>query len=121
MDGEIHAEELRSLLEEGADVEIVDIRSPAAFERGHIPGSRNVPFPQLVDRVDELDDSERVVTVCPHGKSSVQAARLIQSYEGIEDARVESLAEGLTGWEGPVETAERSAETDATADSGAPF
>ena len=105
MDGEIHVDELRSLLEADADVEIVDIRPPAAFERGHIPGSRNVPFAQLVDRVDELDDDpERIVTVCPHGKSSVQAARLIQSYEGIDDARVESLAEGLSGWEGPVET-----------------
>lgn len=109
MDGEIHVDELQSLLEDDADVEIVDIRQPAAFEQGHIPESRNIPFTQLVDRVDELeDDSERIVTVCPHGKSSVQAARLIQSYEGIEDVRVESLAEGLTGWDGPVETVEQS-------------
>jgi|AntRauTorcE11898_2_1112593.scaffolds.fasta_scaffold58171_2 rhodanese-related sulfurtransferase len=109
MDGEIHVDELQSLLAEDADVEIVDIRPPAAFEQGHIPGSRNIPYTQLVDRVDELDDDpERIVTVCPHGKSSVQAARLIQSYEGIEDARVESLAEGLNGWDEHVKTSERS-------------
>ena len=111
MDGEIHVDELQSLLEDDADVDIVDIRPPTAFEQGHIPGSRNIPFSQLVDRVDELDDeSERIVTVCPHGKSSVQAARLIQSYEGVEETPVESLAEGLTGWNGAVETSDRAAD-----------
>ncbi len=46
---------------------------------------------------------ERVVTVCPHGKASVQAARLIGSYEGTTDARVESMAGGLEAWEGNLE------------------
>jgi len=114
MDGEIHVDELQSLLAEDADVEIVDIRSPPAFAQGHIPGSENIPFQRLVDEVDRLDDdADRIITVCPHGKSSVQAARLIQSYEGIENTPVESLAEGLTGWDGPVETAEQSADPNA--------
>lgn len=113
MDGEIHVDELQSLLADDADVEVVDIRPPAAFEQGHIPDSRNIPFTQLVDRVDELDDGcERIVTVCPHGKSSVQAARLIQSYEGIEDIPVESLAEGLAGWDGPLESVDSATNTE---------
>jgi rhodanese-related sulfurtransferase len=111
MDGEIHVDELQSLLDDDADVEVVDIRSPAAFDHAHIPGSRNLPFQQLVDRVDELDgDADRIVTVCPHGKSSVQAARLISSYDGIEDTPVESLAEGLSGWDGAVESNEQAAD-----------
>ncbi|MEF8883407.1 MAG: rhodanese-like domain-containing protein [Halapricum sp.] len=113
MDGEIHVEELQSLLEADNDVEIVDIRSPQAFARGHIPGSRNLPFQQLIDRVDELDaEADRIVTVCPHGESSVQAARLVKSYEGIEDTPVESLAEGLNGWDGPIETLDQPADPD---------
>ncbi|PSP82579.1 rhodanese-like domain-containing protein [Halobacteriales archaeon QS_6_64_34] len=100
MDGEIGNEELRGLLD--ADARIIDIRSPAAFRRGHIPGSENVPLGSLVDSVERFDDADRVVTVCPKGKSSVQAARLIASYEGF-DGRVDSFAPGLSGWEGPVE------------------
>ena len=112
MDGEIHVDELASLLEDDDEtVEVVDIRQPASFARGHIPDSENVPLPELVDNVEELDtDSDRIVTVCPHGESSVQAARLIASYEGIEDTPVESLAEGLTSWRGPIETAPQSAD-----------
>ncbi len=80
MDGEIDTDELRSKLDEEA-VRVVDIRSPGAFERGHIPGSENVPFPSLVDEVERFEGDDEVVTVCPKGKSSVQAARLIASYE----------------------------------------
>lgn len=101
MDGEIAPEEVRRLVEDGADgVRVVDVRSPSAFERGHIPGSENVPFPELADRMEELAGTDRVVTVCPHGKASVQAARLIGSYEGTADARVESMAGGLEAWPG---------------------
>ncbi|QSG05831.1 rhodanese-like domain-containing protein [Halapricum desulfuricans] len=107
MDGEITASELVDLLYGDADIEVVDIRRPAAFERGHIPGSRNLPFSRLVDQVDELDDTvDRIVTVCPHGESSVQAARLIASYEGIDGTPVVSLAGGLEGWDGPIENGE---------------
>lgn len=105
MDGEIGTEELRSLLDEDESrdgVRVVDIRSPAAYSRGHIPGSENVPLQRLVDDIEQFDGDERVVTVCPHGKSSVQAARLIASYEGF-GGRAQSFGPGLAAWEGPVE------------------
>ncbi len=98
MDGEISTDDVSDLLESGADVRIVDIRDSASFERGHIPGSENVPFNQLPARIAEFEDADRVVTVCPHGKASVQAARLIGSYEGSADATVESMAGGLEEW-----------------------
>jgi rhodanese-related sulfurtransferase len=104
MDGEISGEELAEAIEDGEDEPvIVDIREPRAFEREHIPGSVNVPFSRLPQEVDRVGDADHVVTVCPHGKASVQAARLITSYEGF-DGRVESLAPGIEGWAGPVES-----------------
>jgi rhodanese-related sulfurtransferase len=104
MDGEIGNEQLKELVDDEA-ARVVDIRSPSAFQRGHIPGSENVPLPALVDEVEQFDSTDRVVTVCPKGKSSVQAARLIASYEGF-DGRVESFEPGLSGWKGPIEDGE---------------
>ena len=97
MDGELSAEELRGLLESEYDVRVVDVRSPASFRRGHIPGSENVPFEELTDRIEAIADAERVVTVCPKGEASVQAARLIDSFEGFT-GRVDSLEPGVDGW-----------------------
>ncbi|WP_181693196.1 rhodanese-like domain-containing protein [Natronomonas sp. LN261] len=110
MDGEITADELKELLDSGTPPRIVDIRSPGQFRREHIPGSENIPFAELTARIEELSDADRVVTVCPHGKSSVQAARLIASFEGFE-GRVESLDPGLRGWPYEVETGEPSTAT----------
>ncbi len=100
------------MLDDGRPPRIVDIRSPAAFDREHIPGSENIPLAELPDRIDSLAGEERIVTVCPHGQASVQAARLIQSYEGTKDARVESMRGGLTAWEGEFESAAEAVERD---------
>ena len=121
MDGEITPDELRSLLDEDGvptdDLRVVDIRNSGAFARGHIPGSENIPAPELTDRVEEFDGAGRVVTVCPHGQASVQAARLVGAYEGV-DGPVESLAGGLEAWDGPLDGDSRDDRGDETA---APF
>jgi rhodanese-related sulfurtransferase len=103
MDGEIDPEELEAAVADGDAPLVVDIRQPGPYRRERIPDSVNLPLAELVGGVESVADADRVVTVCPHGKASVKAARLIASYEGF-DGRVESLAGGLTAWDGPVET-----------------
>jgi len=107
MDGEISPEQLAGKLENDDEPLVVDIRSPREFEREHIPGSVNLPLSQLPQTVGQVSDAEHVVTVCPHGKASIKAARLITSFEEF-DGRVESLESGLTGWDGPVDSAQDS-------------
>jgi rhodanese-related sulfurtransferase len=141
MDGEIDPDELAGLLgdedhgeadelrdeagdvddgegdESGADdLRIVDIRDRRAFDRGHLPGSECIPFPELTTRVGELEGASRIVTVCPHGIASRQAAQLIGSYAGIEDARVESLRGGVEAWERDVDQLVTTAGNDGTPD-----
>ena len=120
MDGEIDDEELHALLADDENVRVVDIRSPSAFRRGHIPDSDNVPFGELTDRIESVADADRVVTVCPKGEASVQAARLIGSFEGFS-GRVESLSTGVSGWSYDLETDDHGG--DDTEDDGeeAPF
>lgn len=103
MDGEIDSETLEAQLEDEDGPVVVDIREPLEFEMERIPGSVNIPFSELPREVDRLAGEDHVVTVCPHGQASVQAARLITSYEGF-DGHVESLECGLTGWKGPLES-----------------
>lgn len=98
MDDEITPEDVHALLDADEDVCILDIRDERSFGRGHIEGSVNVPFHALTANIDSFEDEDRIVTVCPHGKASVQAARLISSYEGTADARVESMCGGLEEW-----------------------
>ena len=40
------------------------------------------------------------MVACPHGESSLQAARLLEAYEETDDdTRVLNLADGYDGWE----------------------
>jgi rhodanese-related sulfurtransferase len=123
MDGEISAETLKELLGSDSDLRVVDIRSPEAFRRGHIPGSENVPFGALTGRIEAIADADRVVTVCPHGKASQQAARLVGSFEGFS-GRVDSLEPGIEGWPYEFETgggATATTETETEEGPEAPF
>ena len=107
MDGEIATDQLQAELETPNPPLIVDIRQPGAYRAGHIPESTNLPLSELVAGVERVAHADHVVTVCPHGKASVKAARLIAAYEEF-DGRVESLEGGLTAWDGPlVQAADR--------------
>jgi rhodanese-related sulfurtransferase len=104
---EVTPEEVKQRIDNGDDTQIIDIRSPAEFERGHIPGALNIPMAELPSRVDEVEWGDDVVVACPIGQSSVQAARLIGSYEGVDDeSSVKSMAGGYEDWEYDLETEE---------------
>lgn len=97
---EVSTTELKQKLDENEPVQVVDIRPPAAFAQGHVPGAINVPMTELPTRVDEIEWSDDIVVTCPIGQSSVQAARLIDSFEGVDDdATVRSMAGGYEAWE----------------------
>lgn len=100
---ELEPDEVRERVEDG-DCQVIDIRQPSHFEEGHVPGAENVPMPELPQRLGDIDWEDEVVVVCPIGQSSVQAARLIQSYEGVDDdALVASMAGGYQEYDGALE------------------
>lgn len=104
---EVSPEEVKQRIDDGDDVRIVDIRPESEYERGHIPGAVNIPMNRLPAEIDRHDWDGDVVVACPIGKSSVQAAKLIGSYEGVEDAgAVTSMAGGYEAWEYELEESE---------------
>lgn len=109
---EIAPAELKERLDRGEDVQIVDIRPSRAFRQGHIPGAENVPFDRFARAVEDHEWGEEVVVVCPMGESSIQAARLLESYEGVrEDATVANLTGGYQDWHYDLETGDGEVES----------
>ncbi|MFC7044685.1 rhodanese-like domain-containing protein [Halobacteriaceae archaeon GCM10025711] len=101
---EISADAVRRKVEAGEDVQIIDVRPAREFRAGHIPGAENIPFPEFVQRVADHEWRDEVVFVCPHGESSRQAGRLLESYEGIDadETRVANMTDGYEAWTGEV-------------------
>lgn len=93
---DVSPEEVRRRLE---DLQVVDIRPREEYDRGHIPGALNLPMGEFAARVDEVDWADEVVLVCHVGQASRRAARLLESYEGLDgDATVASMAGGYREW-----------------------
>lgn len=97
---EISAAELHARLQDGADVQVIDVRPEREFRRGHVPGAANLPITRFARAVAEHEWGDDIVLVCPHGESSLQAARLLEAYEGVpDDARIANLSGGYREWD----------------------
>jgi len=75
---------------------VVDIRDPASFQSGHIPGSIHLTNESLPDFLREADMDAPVVVCCYHGHSSQQAAQFLISQDFTD---VYSLDGGFTQWQ----------------------
>lgn len=40
---------------------LLDVRQPGEYEKAHIPGSKLIPLPQLLNRMAELDPEKPVI------------------------------------------------------------
>ena len=104
---EVTPDEVKAKLDDDEEVQVVDIRSPDHFSEGHIPGAINIPMPALPREVQDHDWGDDIVVACPVGQSSIQAARLLESYEGVdEDSAVASMEGGYDAWDYDLESAE---------------
>ncbi len=78
--------DFKKLIEQGA--EIIDLRTPAEFNTGHVPGSMNVSLEQLNRVIGDLKKKNvAVITCCQSGIRSGVANDLfrrsgIESYNG---------------------------------------
>jgi rhodanese-related sulfurtransferase len=76
----IQAAELARQLQ-GPDAPLVfDVRTPAEFAKGHLPGARNVPLQQLED---QIPTEGPVVIHCQSGYRSSIATSLVGPREGL--------------------------------------
>ncbi|UCF30518.1 MAG: rhodanese-like domain-containing protein [bacterium] len=57
------ADQVRRFLREHSPEEynLVDVRQPAEYERGHLPGSRLIPMAELETRAGEIDPSRPTI------------------------------------------------------------
>lgn len=85
--------EAQELIEAGR-VEVIDVRAPAEWERGHVPGARRIALDELRSGAARLPP-EGVLFVCAGGVRSHTAAR-VAVHHGVR--RVYSLSGGTLSW-----------------------
>lgn len=63
---------------------IIDVRTPAEFTGGNVPGSINIPLQEIPKRVNDIKQMlQPVILCCASGNRSGQATTFLRS-QGIE-------------------------------------
>jgi hydroxyacylglutathione hydrolase len=66
------------LNEKKSSLQIVDVRGPGEWKKGHVPGARHIFVPELRKRMGELDRSKPTVVYCGSGYRSSIAASILK-------------------------------------------
>jgi len=96
---EIAPRELKSRLDRGDDLFILDVREPHEYQICNL-GGHLIPLGELSRRVNELDSSREIVAHCRSGKRSAEAVEFLRS-AGFR--KVLNLKGGILAWSDEVD------------------
>ncbi|KGX90454.1 sulfurtransferase TusA family protein [Pontibacillus marinus] len=94
-------DDLLAKVEGNEEVQILDVREPAEYAFGHIPGAVNIPLDELENRFEELEKNDELNIVCRTGnRSDLAAQKLTEKGFG----NVKNVVPGMKDWKGPMNT-----------------
>lgn len=99
---QLSAAALAELLRAGGAPLLVDVREPAEFAAGHLPGSLHIPLGELPQRLGEIPPGSAPVFICRVGGRSMAACQLALRARIAAPANLEG---GLLAWSREVDPA----------------
>jgi rhodanese-related sulfurtransferase len=86
--------ELSALLAADPTIVVLDVREPAEYAAGHVPGALAIPLAIVPLRHLELTRSRTVHVICETGGRSAQAVRWLdrQGYDAVD------VSGGMAAW-----------------------
>ena len=98
---EITPAELKQRLDNGDDIQIVDVREDNEVAIGRLPNSIHIPHGQILNRMNEIDSSRETVVHCKMGGRSARAIDAMQR-SGFQGKLI-NLKGGIIGWSNDVD------------------
>ena len=92
---EITVSELKSKLDGGEDIQLIDVREPEEYNICHLP-SILIPLGDIPKKADKLAKDKPVVLICHHGFRSAQAIQFLSQRHGFTNLL--NLKGGLHAW-----------------------
>jgi sulfur-carrier protein adenylyltransferase/sulfurtransferase len=98
---EISSTELKQRLDNGEDIQIVDVREDYEVAIARIPNSIHIPMGQVLARIDEIDPDRETVVHCKGGGRSARVIDALQR-SGFK-GKLANLKGGILGWSNEVD------------------
>jgi adenylyltransferase/sulfurtransferase len=98
---EITPTELKQRLDNGDDIQIVDVREDNEVAIGRLPNSIHIPVGQILNRMSEIDPSRETVVHCKMGGRSARAIEALK-HSGFQGKLI-NLKGGILRWSDEVD------------------
>ena len=93
--------ELAKRIEDGEEVQLIDVREPEEYEAARIEGARLMPLSRFYEWAGSLNSEEEIVFMCHHGVRSAQVCRFLAG-EGF--GKLSNLVGGIDRWSTEVDS-----------------
>lgn len=87
--------DLKSRLDAGEALALIDVREPGEHAICAIAGSRLIPMDEIARRIVELDSDAETVLICHHG---IRSAHVISHLESRGFSKLMNLRGGIDAW-----------------------
>jgi rhodanese-related sulfurtransferase len=98
---EITATELKQRIDNGDDIQIIDVREQVEYDVARIPNSKLIPLGQVLNRMDEIDQTRDTVVHCKGGGRSARAIEALKR-AGFTGS-LTNLHGGIMAWSNEVD------------------
>lgn len=82
-------------LKRGGRVQLIDVRSPGEYARGHIHKARLIPLGELEERRAELKNDQDIILYCQTGSRSRRGAMILAK---LGYTNVYNMSGGIVRW-----------------------
>lgn len=96
---ELSTKEVQTMLENGEQLNLIDVREADEVAEGIIPGAIHIPLGEVAGRVNELDKSKPYIIICRSGGRSGRATEFLEG-QGYDAA---NMTGGMLEWDGSTE------------------
>jgi hydroxyacylglutathione hydrolase len=90
-------DELKHQIDEHANLQVLDVRRPAEYSQGHVPGALNFTLSHIERDLGNLDPNKPTAVVCQSGYRSSAASSFLQR-AGFQE--VYNVMGGTAAWTG---------------------
>lgn len=92
---QIEPSELKSRLQSGEAVYMIDVREDEEVAQGIIAGAKHIPMGEIPSRMDEIPRGNEVVFICRSGNRSQQVCQFLKQ-QGFDN--MINMSGGMLQW-----------------------
>jgi len=92
---DVSVSQAKQMIESNPNLVILDVRTQAEYDSGHIQNATLIPLTELASRLGELDKNKEILVYCGSGGRSATASQILAD-NGF--SKVYNMLGGITAW-----------------------